>query len=327
MSYYGTFKNFVTGRFAVNKSERLHDMMLFLNDKNSFHLADIMRRYGISKSTALRDVASLERIGMPMYTEYGRNGAYRILQNRLLSPILFTLDEVFALYFSMCTLQAYETTPFHLSVDKLKEKFEKCLAPEKIRMLRRMEKVFTFGAVRHNHRCRFLREVLRSAVEGRVCSVSYAKDGIKTAYVVQFFDISASYGQWYATGYDFETKKPRVFRCDKIMSLVPNGRRKAKLLSQFIKNADALYKTQGAVEFEVAVSEKGADLFYKEHYPSMKLYAEHGAYIVKGFYNRGEEAFIAQYFIGYGENVLSVKPAALKKLIAARLKSLSRRYT
>ena len=103
MSYYGTFKNFITGRFAVNKSERLHDMMLFLNDKNSFHLADIMRRYCISKSTALRDVASLERIGMPMYTEYGRNGAYRILQNRLLSPILFTLDEVFALYFSMCT--------------------------------------------------------------------------------------------------------------------------------------------------------------------------------------------------------------------------------
>ena len=118
-----------------------------------------------------------------------------------------------------------------------------------------------------------------------------------------------------------------MFRCYKFLSLVPNGRLKAKFISQFIKNADALYKTQGAVEFEVAVSEKGADLFYKEHYPSMKLYAEHGAYIVKGFYNRGEEAFIAQYFIGYGENVLSVKPAALKKLIAARLKSLSRRYT
>ena len=327
MSYYGTFKNFITRRFAVNKSERLQDMMFFLNDKNSFHLADIMRHYDISKSTALRDIASLEHIGMPIYAEHGRNGAYRILQNKLLSPILFTLDEVLALYFSMCTLRAYETTPFHLSVDKLKEKFERCLAPEKIRMLRRMEKVFTFDAVRHNHRCRFLREVLRSAVEERVCSVSYAKDGIKTAYVVQFFDISASYGQWYATSYDFETKKPRVFRCDKIMSLVPNGRRKAKPLSQFIKNADALYKTQGAVEFEVAVSEKGADLFYKEHYPSMKLYAEHGAYIVKGFYNRGEETFIAQYFIGYGENVLSVKPAALKKLIAARLKSLSRRYT
>ena len=310
----------------MNKSERLHDMILFLNDKNSFHLADIMRHYGISKRTALRDVASLEHIGMPLYAEHGRNGVYRILQNRLLSPIFFTLDEVFALYFSMCTLRAYETTPFHLSADRLKEKFEKCLSPETIGMLRRIEKVFTFGTVRHNHRCRFLPDVLRFAVEEKVCTIGYVKAGVKTAYVVQFFDISASYGQWYATGWDFTEKKPRVFRCDKILSIKPNGSRKTKGLSQFIKNADTLYKAEGAVEFEAAVSEKGADLFYKEHYASMKLHTENKSYIVKGFYNRGEETFIAQYFIGYGENVLSVKPAVLKKLIAARLKKLARKY-
>ena len=32
----------------------------------------------------------------------------------------------------------------------------------------------------------------------------------------------------------------------------------------------------------------------------MKLHTENKSYIVKGFYNRGEETFIAQYFIGYG---------------------------
>lgn len=108
----------------MNKSERLNDMMLFLNDKNSFNLRDLMDKYSISKSTALRDVESLERIGMPIYSQHGRNGYYGILRNRLLSPIVFNLDEVFALYFSMLTLRAYETTPFHLSVEKLKEKFE-----------------------------------------------------------------------------------------------------------------------------------------------------------------------------------------------------------
>ena len=55
----------------MNKSERLQDMMFFLNDKNSFKLADIMCHYDISKSTALRDIASLEHIGMPIYAEHG----------------------------------------------------------------------------------------------------------------------------------------------------------------------------------------------------------------------------------------------------------------
>lgn len=31
---------------------------------------------------------------------------------------------------------------------------------------------------------------------------------------------------------------------------------------------------QDACDFEVGISERGADLFYKEHYPSMKLYTE-----------------------------------------------------
>lgn len=53
----------------MNKSERLNDMMLFLNDKNTFQLSDIMTKYDISRSTAIRDIKSLEEIGMPIYSE------------------------------------------------------------------------------------------------------------------------------------------------------------------------------------------------------------------------------------------------------------------
>ncbi|EEP7609308.1 HTH domain-containing protein, partial [Listeria monocytogenes] len=127
----------------MNKSERLNDMMLFLNDKNTFQLSDIMTKYDISRSTAIRDIKSLEEIGMPIYSERGRNGHYQVLRNRLLSPIVFNIDEVFALYFSMLTLKTYETTPFHLSVEKLKTKFERCLSAEKIEMLRKTEEVFS----------------------------------------------------------------------------------------------------------------------------------------------------------------------------------------
>ncbi len=307
----------------MNKSERLNDMMLFLNDKNSFNLRDLMDKYNISKSTALRDLEALERIGMPIYSQHGRNGYYGILRNKLLSPIVFNIDEVFALYFSMLTLRAYETTPFHLSVERLKEKFENCLSIKKVEMLRKVEKVFSLASVQHTNVCLFLSDVLQHAIEEKVCSVTYRKKEADQRYYIQFFDISSAYGQWYATGYNFESEKSQVFRCDKISGIETSNRYSSKPLSEFIKPADELYKIHGATNFEFEISKKGMDLFYKEHYPTMKLYIENGKYYIRGFYNVGEETFIANYFINYGEKILSVKPESLKTLIAERLRTLT----
>ncbi len=303
----------------MNKSERLNDMMLFLNDKNSFNLKDLMNKYNISKSTALRDIQSLEEIGMPIYSQLGRNGYYGVLPNRLLSPIVFTIDEVFALYFSMLTLRTYETTPFHLSVEKLKEKFENCLSAEKVEMLHRIEKVFSLGSIKHNNHCHFLNAILQFAIEEKICKIKYRKKEIHRWYHIQFFDISSAYGQWYATGYNFKTNSTQVFRCDKILDLTESNQYHAKPLSHLMNSAIILYKTPNAIDFEVKISKNGVDLFHKEHYPSMDLHMENSQYYIRGFYNKGEEGFIVNYLIGYSENILSIQPMMLKKLILEKL--------
>ncbi|MEG2769217.1 MAG: WYL domain-containing protein [Oscillospiraceae bacterium] len=310
----------------MNKAERLNDLMFYLNDKSSFNLKDIIKKYSISKSTALRDIQSLEELGMPIYSKYGRNGCYEILQNRLLSPIMFNLDEVSALYFSMLTLRDYETTPFHLSVEKLKQKFEHCLSPEKIEMLKKTEKVFRLGSIQQNNRCDFLKDILQFAIEEKICQVTYQKKDTLHLYIIQFFDISATFGQWYATGYNFETECIQVLRCDKVVAIKENFKYQPKPFAEFANFANELYKTADAKDFEVTVSAKGVDLFYKEHYPSMGLDLENGQYFIRGFYNKGEENFIANYFIAYGENILSVKPMELSKLILAKLDSLHQHF-
>lgn len=308
----------------MNKSERLNDMMLFLNDKTSFNLKDIMDRYSISKSTAIRDVQSLEELGMPIYSQLGRNGYYGVHPNRLLSPIIFNVDEVFALYFSMLTLRAYETTPFHLSIEKLKQKFEHCLSAEKIKMLRKTEKVFRLGATQHHNHCRFLDGILQFAVEEKVCEMKYQTKHAVKWYIIQFFNVSSAHGQWYATGYNFETNNAQVFRCDKVLEIRENTHYQPKPFSDFMQPADTLYKTSDATDFEVVIDHIGIDIFQKEHYPSMKLYVENGQDIIRGFYNQGEEDFIANYFIRYGKNIMSIQPISLQNLIIEKLNSIKK---
>ncbi|CUL23719.1 Transcriptional regulator [Listeria monocytogenes] len=307
---------------AMKKSERLNDMMLFLNDKNVFQLSDIMTKYDISRSTAIRDVKSLEEIGMPIYSERGRNGHYQVLRNRLLSPIVFNIDEVFALYFSMLTLKAYETTPFHLSVEKLKTKFERCLSAEKIEMLRKTEEVFSLGYIKHNNQCEFLDVILQFTMEEKVCQINYDKKGIEKTYVVQFYNISSAYGQWYVTSYNFETKRMQVFRCDRILELEENHAFEAKKLTDLKSETDYLYKKKDAINFEVEIASNGVDLFFKENYPSMKLNQEQGRNVIRGFYNRGEEPFIINYLLGFGDKIKMVQPDSLKEMLLNELKSL-----
>ena len=310
----------------MRKSERLHDMMIYLNGKNSFNLKDIIKKYHISKSTALRDIQSLESIGMPIYSQQGRNGYYGILPNRLLSPIVFTVDEMYALYFAMLTLRDYQTTTFHFSVTALKNKFEMCLSDEKKNQLRKMESILRMGGIKHFNESKYLKDILSFSIENRVCEIEYTKNSTPLTYYVQFFNISSSFGQWYTTAFNFESEKPIVFRCDKISSIKECTNYVAKDLSEFDTSGFALFKSTDAIDFRVEITRKGVDQFYKENYPSMKLEKIDNRFYINGYYNPGEESFISKYLISYGKQIISVSPEKLNGSIQNTLRELTSHY-
>ena len=301
-------------------------MMIYLNGKNSFNLKDIIKKYHISKSTALRDIQSLESIGMPIYSQQGRNGYYGILPNRLLSPIVFTVDEMYALYFAMLTLRDYQTTPFHFSVTALKNKFEMCLSDEKKNQLRKMESILRMGGIKHFNESKYLKDILSFSIENRVCEIEYTKNSTPLTYYVQFFNISSSFGQWYTTAFNFESEKPIVFRCDKISSIKECTNYVAKDLSEFDTSGFALFKSTDAIDFRVEITRKGVDQFYKENYPSMKLEKIDNRFYINGYYNPGEESFISKYLISYGKQIISVSPEKLNGSIQNTLRELTSHY-
>ncbi|MGY5483497.1 helix-turn-helix transcriptional regulator [Paenibacillus sp. ALE2] len=309
----------------MKKPERLNDMIRYLNSREYFNLNDLMDKYHISKSTALRDISSLEQLGMPIYSEHGRHGRYGILKNRLLSPIIFTMDEVYALYFAMLTLEAYQSTPFHLSVNKLNEKFEHCLSKIQINQIHKMKKVLQFEIYQHNHVSRYLDKILTSVLNETYCKIQYSKNNQNKSYHVQFFKISAKFGQWYATGIELNTNKYRVFRCDRITSIEEEEINSHFSIDELLIRSLEMYQSEKSIDFEVEIVEQAKDIFYKEHYPSMKIEQGHKT-VIKGFYNPGEEEFIANYFMRYGHYVQSVKPESLKQIIKERVEHLLNHY-
>ncbi|MDU5141238.1 MAG: WYL domain-containing protein [Paenibacillus dendritiformis] len=71
----------------------------------------------------------------------------------------------------------------------------------------------------HHHVSRFLDKILKSILHESTCKIQYEKNKRTKSYQVQFFKISAKFGQWYAAGVERHTNKYRVFRCDRITGI------------------------------------------------------------------------------------------------------------
>jgi len=118
----------------------------------------------------------------------------------------------------------------------------------------------------------------------------------------------------------------RVFRCGRITVVEECTDVTGMPLLSFAHPAEDLYCRADALSFVVKITAKGRDFFYKEHYPSMRLVEENGRYYIHGFYNVGEEEFIADYFIHYGDEVQTVESMALREVIRTRLRTLTMHY-
>ncbi|EAG5908514.1 WYL domain-containing protein, partial [Listeria monocytogenes] len=132
--------------------------------------------------------------------------------------------------------------------------------------------------------------------------------------------------QWYVTSYNFETKRMQVFRCDRILGLEENDAFEAKKLVDFKRAAENFYKKEDVTNFEVEIASNGVDLFFKENYPSMRLRQEQGKNFIRGYYNKGEERFIINYLLGYGDKIIAIQPDSLREMLLNELGSLQNHF-
>jgi len=311
----------------MNKSERLNDMLRFINGKKSFNLKDLMDNYNISRSTAIRDVQSLELLGMPIYTEHGRNGKYLVLDNRILSPIIFTVDEMYAMYFAMMTLQAYKEKPFKYEIRLLEDKFKQALPSQVRDNVEKMKDILQLEITNHSNFNPYLKTIIQGIIDENVYLATYLKGKETIELTGQFITISSKFGQWYAKIYNMDSQNVQNLRCDKIVSLEVvtdevvgkvSGYEPLKLEDLLLLLEDHHHQAN-AITFSVVVTDKGKDIYDKEHYPSMSIQQKDEHYVISGYYNQNEETFISDYFSRYGTSIVAIHPPILKTAIQNRL--------
>lgn len=286
MPIHGTIE-----RFFYEKSERMNQMLRFINQKQHFTLLDLMQEFQISKRTALRDIASLEEIGAPIYAEYGRYGGYRLLQQMQLPPISFNTSELHALYFAMQALRSFTNLPFEISFRSIHEKFLSALSEDQRKDIEQIQHRVSFRHTEQIRDSEHLEFLLMAAVQNIVIQITYQnirssgsnphnnpnpdkpKRSIRT---IQPIALYAMKGYWYCQAYDLGKQAYRVFRCDRITSCEATDIEPIMHINELnLQDAHSLWKpSEDAIPFKCLINEAGMELFQQEPFPSMRLIHE-----------------------------------------------------
>ncbi len=290
-------------------------MLRFINQKQQFTLQDLMYEFQISKRTALRDIASLEQIGAPIYAEYGRYGGYRLLNPMQLPPISFNSQEIYALYFAMQALRSFTNLPFQVSFRSIHEKFLNELSESQRHDIEKMQKRVAFRHTEQIKDSPHLELILMAAVKNIVLKITYQtalKRSVRQIYPIAIY---AMKGFWYCQAYDVEKKAYRVFRCDRIIAAeLTNIEPEVGLKEMTIQNIHSLWSpSEQAVQFKCMLSQEGIERFQYEDFPSMQLIEEKERTYLVGSYEPHELEFIIKYFASFGKSLKIIEPPILKE--------------
>lgn len=297
----------------MKKSERINQELFYLNKKKEFNLKELMREFHISKSTALRDIAELEELGVPLYATFGRYGSYHIIRESVLPPVHFSEKEILAIFFSLQLLKPMLNSPFDHSYEGIKAKLVNSFPKEKQENILKSLEIVTYDGVLQTDNVKNLEIIFESIFNKVIILFTYCR-GKKEKRTIFPIRLTIKNGYWYCLGFDLDKQVYRTFRCD-FMEKVSQVTGEIMTLSQEEMENELLkqQKEYRYFKFKVEVSKEAKTFYQANHYASIAFKKIENSYFLIGEINPSERLFLANYLLGYGDKIKSIYPVELRK--------------
>ncbi|MBU5348191.1 helix-turn-helix transcriptional regulator [Paenibacillus lautus] len=204
----------------MSKSKRLMELMMTVNRMRKFTVRELADQFDVSSRTILRDLQELSELGVPLYSEVGPHGGYQVLKERILPPIAFSEEEAVAMFFASHALRHYLFLPFEAESSTALQKFYYYMPGDVRDRIDQMKNRVDFLTHTRRQKAESLGVLLDAAVDQRVVTVEYETKEGYTERSLQPVGIYASNGFWYCPAYCFLREDFRLFRCDRMQTVV-----------------------------------------------------------------------------------------------------------
>jgi len=312
----------------MSKTKLLFDLIIYVNSRRSFTAQEVADEFGVSVRTAHRYLMEISEMGVPIYTEQGRNGGYRTLKNRVLPPVLFDENEVLSIFFAFRSLAFYESLPFDADIESASRKLLAALPEDTRGKISQLETVLSFWNPKRGLLAPYLKELIEAAAENRIITMGYQSKSSHKERNVAPIGVYTNDGLWYMPAYDMDTGKIQLFRVDRILSLtvMEDTYTVGTELMEWLQS----YTISSPVRLVVELTREGIRKSRsKPWYQPILLEEEREDGIVgliDTVIDRNEIPFTAEYFAQLGQEARVIEPQEIIDLIRCHAEELLGHY-
>lgn len=312
----------------MHKAQRLIQLIMKVNERKKFTIQEMADECGVSRRTMIRDLMELSELGVPLYSEAGPRGGYRVLREKVLPPISFTEHEAIALFFACQSLRNYNSLPFKNEVNTALDKFFHYLSSELKQKIERMQQRLVFWVPPHEIDVSFLKELLEAALEQRVVAIMYEASS-RRERMIQPLGIYTMNGLWYCQAYCFSAEDYRVFRVDRVkeFSLEADQSKKLNMAEEDIKSWVMRINEGDTLDLEVDLTPEGvrrcqSDLWLSQW---INLHAD-GSGTIRTKMSTSFTPWTVHFFLGFGMEAKVKRPLVVREQIQSKLRQLISQY-
>lgn len=181
--------------------------------------AELAARVGVDRRTLRRYIAMLEEMGIPITTEQGRYGGYRLVPGYKLPPMMFTDEEAQALSLGLIAARGLGLADAAPAIESVQAKLDRVLpsAPRRTISALRESVALQTGDARASADARLLRVLSESAQARRTAALRYrAADGTLTSRDFDPYGLVFRSGRWYVVGHCHLRAGLRTLRLDRV---------------------------------------------------------------------------------------------------------------
>lgn len=214
-----------------NPTTRVLALLELLQSNGNASGSELAQTLGVDGRTLRRYIATLEEIGIPLTSERGRHGGYRLVSGYKLPPMMFTNDETLAISLGLLAARSLSVGEISTAAASAQAKLERVM-PEKLKQqLRALDDSVTLDLVPSAAPQSATLATLAAATQNRCRTVfdyvggsgkSNGKDDGNQETTRREFDpygLVFRRGRWYAVGHCHLRAELRTFRLDRIQQL------------------------------------------------------------------------------------------------------------
>ncbi len=311
----------------MSKTTKLFDLLLYVNTKRSFTANDVAQEFGISVRTAHRYLLELGEMGVPLYTEPGRNGGYRILSSRVLPPIIFNEDEALAIFFSFQSLKYFKSLPFEVDIESASRKLLARLPEDVKKHVDNLETTLLFWNHKRDIETPLLKNAIKKAADKSIIEIKYQSKQQLTTRTVAPIGVYTNNGIWYMPAYDYQNKGVRLFRVDRILEIT-DSKKEYPFPDTTLEDILYSYKITEPVHLYVKLSDKGMISCKDNPYfeTSVCVNTDGKGGFIEQTIDQRDLDYVSRFFMGLGVDAEVIEPLEIRKSIYSMARDIQEQY-